>query len=392
MLVDRVINFFTSLRLTVVCLGLAVVLIFIGTLAQVDLGLYKAQAQFFQSFFIYWTPGNSNFKIPVFPGGYLVGGVLFVNLIAAHIKRFSLTRKKIGIFMIHGGVILLLLGQFITDVFQVESTMRITEGEAKNYSENQRATELAFVDPSPADHDKVVAIPERLLKPGEKITHPDLPFSLQVQKFYSHSTLRKREGNQGESAASRGVGSSLLLEPQPEVTDMNLRNVPSAVFELMGPSGSAGTWLVSLWLEEPQTVEVNGKQFQISLRDARYYKPYSIELVDFTHERYKGTTKPKNFSSRVRLNDPDSKENREVLIYMNNPLRYGGETYYQGSFGDKDAQGNPIPIEEQRVSILQVVRNPGWLTPYFSCGLVALGLLTQFMTHLVGFVRKRMKK
>src|SRR5688572_30711914 len=122
MLVDRVINFFTSLRLTVVCLGLAVVLIFVGTLAQVDLGLYKAQAQFFQSFFIYWTPGDSNFKIPVFPGGYLVGGVLFVNLIAAHIKRFSLTKKKIGIFMIHIGVILLLLGQFITDVFQVEST------------------------------------------------------------------------------------------------------------------------------------------------------------------------------------------------------------------------------------------------------------------------------
>jgi hypothetical protein len=35
------------------------------------------------------------------------------------------------------------------------------------------------------------------------------------------------------------------------------------------------------------------------------------------------------------------------------------------------------------------VRNPGWLTPYFSCSLVGAGLLIQFLTHLVGFVKRR---
>ena len=30
-----------------------------------------------------------------------------------------------------------------------------------------------------------------------------------------------------------------------------------------------------------------------------------------------------------------------------------------------------------------------WLTPYFSCVLVGLGLVIQFMTHLIGFSLKR---
>ena len=49
---------------------------------------------------------------------------------------------------------------------------------------------------------------------------------------------------------------------------------------------------------------------------------------------------------------------------MNNPLRYDGETYYQSGFDRNDA----------RVTILQVVRNPSWLTPYVACILVSLGL------------------
>ncbi len=54
MFLDRLIAFFTSLKLTVVCLTLAMVLVFWGTLAQVDLGLYKVQAEFFRSFVIFW--------------------------------------------------------------------------------------------------------------------------------------------------------------------------------------------------------------------------------------------------------------------------------------------------------------------------------------------------
>src|SRR5436309_12097322 len=106
-MVERILKFFNSLKLTVVLLSVGLVLVFIGTLAQVDEGLYQAQARYFKSWLIL-RPLN----LPIlFPGGYLLGTVLMVNLLAAHTARFQLTRKKAGLFMIHGGVILLLLGQ-----------------------------------------------------------------------------------------------------------------------------------------------------------------------------------------------------------------------------------------------------------------------------------------
>jgi hypothetical protein len=42
--------------------------------------------------------------------------------------------------------------------------------------------------------------------------------------------------------------------------------------------------------------------------------------------------------------------------------------------------------------VLQVVRNPGWLTPYVGCIMVAIGLMIQFLYHLIGFVSKRKAK
>ena len=46
-MINRFVKCFSSLRLTLVCLCLAVVLVFAGTLAQVRIGLYAAQAEFF---------------------------------------------------------------------------------------------------------------------------------------------------------------------------------------------------------------------------------------------------------------------------------------------------------------------------------------------------------
>ena len=86
---------------------------------------------------------------------------------------------------------------------------------------------------------------------------------------------------------------------------------------------------------------------------------------------------------RVVLDNPRTGENREVEIYMNNPLRYGGLTFYQAGFDENnDNLAN-------KVTILQVVKNPGWLGPYLACGIMTLGLVVQFGIHLVGFVSKR---
>ena len=164
MLLERIIRFFSSLKLTVVLLSLGLVLVFWGTIAQVEIGLYKAQNEFFRSVFIYWTPGNSGLKIPIFPGGYLLGTTLLLNLVAAHFRRFKFVKGKIGLFLIHGGLILLLIGQLLTDMLSQESMLHLREGETKNYTEADGRAELAIVDTSDKDTDKVIAIPAGVLR------------------------------------------------------------------------------------------------------------------------------------------------------------------------------------------------------------------------------------
>ncbi len=86
----------------------------------------------------------------------------------------------------------------------------------------------------------------------------------------------------------------------------------------------------------------------------------------------------KNFSSLVHLKNPGRGEERDVLIYMNQPLRYAGKAFYQASFGKGDT-----------LSVLQVVENPGWLLPYVSCVLVTAGLLVHFAVSLRRSVKRR---
>ena len=379
MFFEPLIKVFTSLRLTVVCLAFAVLLVFLGTLAQVDLGLYKAQNEFFRSFFVFWGPKNADWKIPVLPGGYLVGGVLLINLIASHVMRFKLTRAKAGIWMVHFGLILLLLGQLGTDLLSRESTLHLRNGEARNYSEADRQAELAVIDATDRDTDKVVAIPQALLMHKKEIRNDELPFTVRIQKFYVNSVVEDRPADAtGAPPASEGIGPRAVVKELPRVTEMNVRDVPSAVVEIQTPEKSLGSWLVSEYIDKPQLFSYNNHTYKLELRPRRYYNPFTIRLLEFRHDVYAGTDTPKNFSSRVQLLQPETGENREVKIYMNNPLRYAGQTFYQASY-DPDDHG----------TILQVVHNPSWLTPYFSCILVGAGLVVQFMTHLFGFSFKR---
>jgi hypothetical protein len=394
---NKTVNFFTSLRLTVVCLTLALGLVFIGTLAQVNLGLYIVQERFFHSFLVWWHPKGASWQIPVWPGGYLLGTVLLVNLVAAHIKRFEVSRKKIGIFVVHAGLILLLLGQLFTEIFQVESYMYLPEGTSKNYTESGRKSELAIVDMSDPKEDQVYSIPERMLAKNQLIADPKLPFRIKVES-YSENSLPVLHTPKVASTGNELPKPQLKLVQTNLATAMDDRNIPVATLSIETDEGRKGPFTVSNWLVEqglitsilksfraqtppdfakPQNFTYKGHDYEIALRPTRYYKPYSVGLIDFTHEVYKGTDTPKNFASRVHITRPETGENREVLIYMNNPLRYAGETFYQGGF------------DGETTTILQVVKNPGWLTPYLACAMVGAGLLIQFLSHLISFARKR---
>ena len=374
-------QFFSSLKLTVACLVLGCVIVFWGTIAQVHLGLYKAQNEFFRSLFVYWTPSGSGFHVPIFPGGYFIGTVLLINLFVAHFRYYQPGKRKIGILLIHLGVVLLLLGQMLTDYLSRESALHLRIGQTKNYSEAERAFELAVFDTTDKDSDKVVAIPCSLLVRRGEVNDPEIPFTVRVKTFYPNSLLVQQSQPGFEPVkTTAGFGSGIWWREEPRETEMNRMDMPSATVEIVAPKASLGTFLVSAWLDRPQSFTCSGRSFELLLRQERYYLPFSLHLIEFRHDKYPGTDIPKNFSSRVRLQNLENREDREVRIFMNNPLRYAGETFYQASF-DPDDHG----------SVLQVVHNPSWLTPYLSCVLVATGLIIQFLSHLIPFLKRRLQ-
>jgi hypothetical protein len=379
-LVRSLVATLASLRLTVALLGLSLVMIFVATLDQVHLGVWGVQQKYFHSFFVMANVPGTDFRVPVFPGGYLLGGALLVNLLTAHAARFRLAWRKSGIWLTHVGLILLLIGEGLSGLMQRDGQVRLDVGQTRRYVESFRESELAVADVTNPGYDDVVAIPVARLESQNVIQHPKLPFTVKPLAYFPNATLRMRSQVPGAppSMATMGDGTDMVAEPAPMTYKPDESNWPTGFVELSGPEGVLGTWLVSAMLDEPQAFTYQGRTWQIALRARRDYLPFTLTLGKFTHDIYPGTDIPKNFASTIQLRSDDGRDDRTVLISMNNPLRYGGFAFYQAGFANND-----------HTSVLEAVRNPSWQIPYVSCALIALGLVIQFGISLFGFFRKR---
>ena len=421
-----------SLRLTVVLFVLSMFLVFTGTLAMRDSGLWTALYGYFRCW-IAWIPlqvfvpfGQVFFGMPMnlrvpggfyYPGGWLLGTALLINLVAAHALRFKFLKradrsfllqraaatdstaktillrimdfvlfriawKRSGILMIHSGLVILMLGEFITGKFASEALMPIVIGESANYLQNSDRVELAFLHDDPSDPGKehVIVVSDQMLRKNGVIDDERLPFKVEIIRFIANADVRKRTAGE-DAPATRGVGADAVLEEQPQNVgaDSNQQtDMPGAYVKLSDKKSGAslGTYLLWVYLGE-QEIGSGSNGYRMDLRYKRSYQPYQIYLEEFHHDVYPGTEIPKNFSSRVRL-IPDEGESREVVIYMNNPLRYEKQTFYQASTLKGDAG-----------TVLQVVQNPGAEMPYIACALVCLGMLVHFGLHLGSFLERR---
>ena len=385
-----------SLRLTVILLAASMLVIFAGTLAQRDAGIWKVQHQLFHSWFCWIDLRNIVFArvgggFP-FVGGYTLIIALLINLLSAHLVRFKLRWNRTGIILIHAGLILLLLGEIITSSFATEGTMTLMRGQALNYTQDIRGNELAVVDRSPGDHDNVSVIPAAMLaRKGVVISDARLPFEVRVEDYYPNSELLgpMQDGPQADARVDAGTKAGRRIIPisifSGAGADSDKVDMPAAIVTLASGGKTLGTYSVSLWAHGPQKVTLaDGKSYYIDLRFKRAYKPYTVQLLKFSHDTFLGTDLDKNFASRIRLVDPAHGVDREVLIWMNHPLRYAGETFYQQSFG-RDEAGR-----DTGATTLQIVHNPGWLVPYLALGIAIVGLVLQFGGHLITFLRKQM--
>jgi hypothetical protein len=183
----------------------------------------------------------------------------------------------------------------------------------------------------------------------------------------------------------QGAAIRFFMVPRPIATGMDERNMPAAAVDITAGGTKLGTWLLSPILRE-QKFEVGGREWRMGIRFERHYHPFHVTLLKTTHEKYEGTEIPKDFRSTVHVSAPNAAENRDrVEISMNNPLRYGGLTFFQHQMGRESASS------ARGTSTLQVVKNPGWFTPYYGCALVGYGMTRHFLMHLLLFTTRRRK-
>lgn len=393
-------NFLSSIKLTLFLLSASVLLIFFGTLDQVQYGIYFTQQKYFEHAFVVWQypqqwiygPDLRWLHVPL-PGGYLLGPLLVINLACAHVRYFRPSWKKAGIPLIHGGIVLLLLGQLWTQLRQEEYFLWLAEGEQNNFVEAFHEDEFVVVDKSAEETNTVYSWDVRdLARVGTTLEHEGLPFRVEVLWFARNAAIFPRPDTPDATFPAmpfdRGLGADrdMVALPQRPTYAEGERNATSAIVRLMDGSEPVGTWLVSNLFRQSlpmremfprQTFEHAGKTYELSLRFKRKYLPAEIKLLDFKHDRYPGTNIPYNFSSDVRILEPGT-QGRDTLIYMNHPLRYDGLTFYQASFANEDT-----------MSMFQVVRNPARWIPYIATAVTTLGLIVQFLISLYVHAQRR---
>ena len=377
---SRVWAFFRSFQLTIVLLALLMCLVVLCTLAQVEMGTQGAVNAYMRSFVVWHQFSGLPFPLPMFPGGALVGLLLTLNLIAKTLD-IKLSWGKAGMWLVHFGLVVLFAGEFVAGMMQVDTNMSIEVGQTVNFVQSYKNTELALIDVTDPTWDEVYSVPDTLLARGGSIAVPGTTITLKVKRYFPNAELSNRAEGTPPSMATAGIGPSVSVVEQPLVSADNEMNQASAFVEPVAAGHSYGVWLVSVGLGAPQSFIHEGHNYVLSMRLRRQYLPYAFTLKQFRHDVYPGTDIPKNFSSLVQITNPSRHESREALIYMNQPLRYEGKTFYQASFGKNDT-----------LSVLSVVENPGWLLPYVSCVLVAIGLLAHFAIVLRRSLKRRQDK
>ncbi len=341
----------------------------------------------------HWKPGDEALRISwQLTQGTIAALILVVGCLLAF-------KKRAGIVLLHAGIALMMFNELFVGYHAVEEQMMIKEGETGTYSISSQAVELAIVDDSHPQQENVVAIPvsyngklSALVRNGV-ISDERLPFDVRIVEFFKNSDLVRLEPGKSGTATT-GLGLEYKLESLRPVSaaEGTGGNIAGAYvkFSLKGSSKSLGTYLLSQHLSDiqrlmlnaeiPQTVEAGGKTYSVYLRFKRIYKDYAIFLKNVEKNDYLGTSTPRDYSSYVNFIDEQRNYTaKNQRIWMNNPMRYAGWTFYQSQYNK---------IGDTEITTLQIVKNRGWMIPYVACMIVVVGMLAHFLVTLVRFLNR----
>jgi len=367
--IKQFVNTIGSPKIFVYLVVWLMLLIVLGTLAQRDYGLYVAQNKYFSSWFFFL------FDILPVPSGRFVMSIMIANLSCYFLRPNIFKTSKIGITIVHSGVVLLLLGGALTAFFSSEGSMVIDEGKKTNFIENFYLKEFVIIDTSNRDFDEFVIFDQPLLYPKNLLQDIDLPFKLKVLEYFNNAEFVPRL-YRGDSTL-KGMAKNFTLRDKFSEKEFE-KNIPGLIYEVLDLNDSSlGIYIAYMGQPITQTINIDNVDYSLILRRHRTYLPFSIQLSDFKKVMHPGTNIAKSYSSDILL--LDNNISRKVLIEMNEPLRYKGYTFYQASF----IEGSSIDT-----SVLAVVKNFGRMFPYISSIIMCIGLLI----HMLLKINYRFKK
>jgi hypothetical protein len=126
------------------------------------------------------------------------------------------------------------------------------------------------------------------------------------------------------------------------------------------------------WILEGDTRAIvsDGKRYRVRFDREQLALPFSLHLNKFTVAMDPGTEKAAGYSSDVEVRTPAGTAAETAHISMNEPLKYGGYTFYQASYQLRDG--------EPPISVFSVNLDPGRWVKYLGSILLCLGIGLMF--------------
>ncbi|MCC7012377.1 MAG: cytochrome c biogenesis protein ResB [Planctomycetes bacterium] len=371
----------SSLWLSCILLFDLGILTWLGTLEQVNTGLFEVQKKYFESWFFIHHAGP--IAIPM-PGATLVLAVLAVNIVLGGLVRMRKSKATLGVLITHIGIIFLIFAGYVKMNHSADGHVTLFEGQASNTFESYHHWEIAILEQLDDGRLRETIAPQgdfelSLGATPVKLKSNDLPFELEIAHF---------------SPNARVLPKGPMITPKLPVVDgyfldaielekQNEQNIAGAYATVVERSGGARQEAI-LWgaSRQPWTVTVAGKQYGIELRREQFLMPFTVALDDFKKEDHPRMNMPKSFSSDVTVVEGPTK--RPVKISMNEPLRQDGLVLYQASWGPSNARpGDPL------FSTLAVVDNPADQYPLYACIVIAVGLVMHFTRKLAKHIKSQ---
>ncbi len=383
-------NLLTSFGLAAIVLTLMTILTLFGTLNQKEEGLYLSQKAYFESFFV----ADKVFDIPIFlPGGYLLMGILFFNVLAGTLLKLRRNWKTVGLFLSHIGILYMILASFVTRHFAWEGYMAMYPGQKSNRVSAHHDWQLEIIPVT-----KEGAASEALVIPYEQFrdvrqdrgkprtfTSDELPFEIVVEHYEPNANPLPATLPVAQGKGLRVVDEHVLYPMQRAKT--NEKNIPGFYAKFVPKTGEPVTAIMAghtgmnrnreFIPPRPLTLEFADQKFNVQFQQRQFVVPFDIQVDEFHVDFHPGTGKASNYQSdvtKIETLSDGSKIEEKVKIWMNHPLRYQGYTFFQSSFGSN--------LQGQHYTQFTVWNNPADHWPLYSLWVIGIGLGVHFVIKL----------